>query len=211
LIAATQGRGAWSIAIPDAADLDGDTIQDTNDNCPSVPNPLQEDDDADGVGTACDNCPLDQNAGQVDADSDGFGAACDCDDANGAVNPSVPEDCANGIDDDCNGMPDPWDLACGVDLLRNDALVVVDGGTFGLMRGILRASGPPALDPVADLFRPGITLPLDILDDAPAAAPPPHRGSFVFYELSGDRGVTIFVDLLDADADGARDDVRIRE
>ncbi len=40
--------------VIDTTDTDGDGIGDTFDNCPTVPNPGQEDRDGDGVGDACD-------------------------------------------------------------------------------------------------------------------------------------------------------------
>src|SRR5436190_19205542 len=58
-------------------DLDGDTIEDSADNCPSVPNPGQLDVDGDGIGELCDNCPLIANPAQSDVDSDGVGDECD--------------------------------------------------------------------------------------------------------------------------------------
>lgn len=71
-------------------DGDGDGVPDSSDNCPTVPNPNQEDADGDGVGDACDpdrdgdgvanetdNCPDTANADQADSDFDGVGDACD--------------------------------------------------------------------------------------------------------------------------------------
>jgi cytosine/adenosine deaminase-related metal-dependent hydrolase len=83
-------------------DADGDGIDDQNDNCVNVFNPIrpidgaaQPDDDADGEGDACDatpladdidgdgtfnmvdNCPFEANANQNDGDSDGKGDVCD--------------------------------------------------------------------------------------------------------------------------------------
>ena len=70
-------------------DTDGDGIFDPVDNCPTVPNPLQEDNDMDGHGNACDNCPNDVNINQADADGDGVGDVCDADDDNdGVLDPS---------------------------------------------------------------------------------------------------------------------------
>ncbi len=76
---------------PGPDDVDGDGIEDTVDNCPTVANPGQENTDgAPDGGDACDddddndnwqddydNCPLDANPDQADADGDGIGDACD--------------------------------------------------------------------------------------------------------------------------------------
>jgi hypothetical protein len=57
----------------------------------------------------------------IDMDNDGYGApACmnctysqpDCDDTNANVYPGMPEDCANGIDDDCDEKIDDYDSDC---------------------------------------------------------------------------------------------------
>jgi len=72
-------------------DTDNDGVPDVNDNCPTTPNPGQEDSNNNGVGDACDvidtdgdgigdptdNCPTTPNPGQEDTDGDGIGDACD--------------------------------------------------------------------------------------------------------------------------------------
>jgi hypothetical protein len=58
-------------------DTDGDGVPDHVDNCPTVPNPGQEDEDGDGVGDACDNCPDEPNADQADWNGNGIGDVCD--------------------------------------------------------------------------------------------------------------------------------------
>jgi hypothetical protein len=75
-----------------ASDLDGDTVEDAEDNCPIAYNTSQRDGDSDGVGDACDNCLFVANpraavpdpartydGGQLDDDADGVGNACDAD------------------------------------------------------------------------------------------------------------------------------------
>jgi hypothetical protein len=68
---------------------EGDGWIDSEDNCPNVFNPLQEDGDDNGVGDACedldgdgavnawDNCPSISNSRQRDTDGDGIGDGCD--------------------------------------------------------------------------------------------------------------------------------------
>lgn len=98
---------------PTGADADKDTIPDTTDNCPGVPNSDQADRDTDGIGDVCDECtdtdqdgygdpgitqntcpedtcPDTPNANQTDADNDGIGDACD----------TCPTDPLNDADND---------------------------------------------------------------------------------------------------------------
>ncbi|RME03385.1 MAG: hypothetical protein D6812_05235, partial [Deltaproteobacteria bacterium] len=59
------------------ADRDNDSVPYGEDNCPTVPNPDQEDGDGDGVGDLCDLCPDVSDPEQQDEDGDGHGDACD--------------------------------------------------------------------------------------------------------------------------------------
>jgi hypothetical protein len=85
-------------------DTDGDGVPDSSDNCPTVPNPGQEDGDGDGVGNACDNCPTVSNPTQADSDHDGIGDACD----------NCPSICnSQQLDADYDGVGDVCDPTPG--------------------------------------------------------------------------------------------------
>ena len=58
-------------------DLDGDGIEDVDDNCPSVLNPGQGNEDGDRFGDACDPCPIEANDNPTDPDGDGVADGCD--------------------------------------------------------------------------------------------------------------------------------------
>ena len=88
----------WATAATRSWDEDGDRIVNGYprpprvDNCPTVPNPGQDDANGDGVGDVCaidtdgdtifdfeDNCPAIPNRFQGNTDGDDFGDVCDPD------------------------------------------------------------------------------------------------------------------------------------
>ena len=91
------------VTIEIIADLDGDGVEDADDNCPLDANPTQEDTDQDGVGNACDNCPDVPNPDQSDIDGDFRGDVCDnCPDVDNTHQADSDED---GVGDDCDICP----------------------------------------------------------------------------------------------------------
>lgn len=68
------------------------------------------------VGDMCQSGACTAGSGQKDSDADGaVDKACggtDCNDASGLAKPSLPEDCSDGLDNDCNDLIDDEDPAC---------------------------------------------------------------------------------------------------
>jgi formylglycine-generating enzyme required for sulfatase activity len=101
-------------------DDDGDGVPNSQDNCPTIYNPGQEDADQDGLGDVCDpcphdpsndidgdgvcgdtdNCPTVSNVGQEDADGDGVGDVCD--NCPGVSNPGQEDSDNDGWGDACD-------------------------------------------------------------------------------------------------------------
>ena len=101
-----------------APDSDGDGYvigADCDDTDPSI-HPGAED-ICDGLDQDCDGIDGDPdiscNFFPEDADGDGFETPVDCDDTDPNVNPGVDEDiCADGVDQDCDGVDGDPDVIC---------------------------------------------------------------------------------------------------
>ena len=120
-------------------DRDGDGVADADDNCPSTPNPGQEDSDSDGEGDICDfdldndgvddaddNCPSIANPGQEDLDGDGKGNACDSVDNRDGDGDGVID-----VNDNCRLVSNPGQEDNDSDGIGNACDDSVDGGSSG--------------------------------------------------------------------------------
>lgn len=96
------------LSSPALAGMDGDGVPDAIDNCPTTPNPSQNDSDGDTVGDACDACPGADD--RIDSDGDGNPDPCDyCpgfDDFLDSDGDGVPNGCDVCLGDDATGDSD---------------------------------------------------------------------------------------------------------
>ncbi|MBI2336571.1 MAG: thrombospondin type 3 repeat-containing protein [Deltaproteobacteria bacterium] len=122
-------------------DSDGDGITDSEDNCPTTPNPGQEDGDGDGIGDVCDNCVDVGNPDQLDqnpingigdlcetpiptptatptptpfVDGDGDGVPDDIDNCKEVPNPGQEDGDLDGIGDACDDCPNDPTNTCNI-------------------------------------------------------------------------------------------------
>lgn len=109
-----------------AQDADGDGLDDANDNCPAVFNPIrpmdngvQADFDFDGSGDACDVCPMDANTSLCSPynpnDRDNDGVPNNNDNCSGSYNPTQDDTDLDGIGNACDACPEspnPGGSAC---------------------------------------------------------------------------------------------------
>lgn len=125
---ASENGSNYYAGMSSATDMDGDGIDDEDDNCPAIFNPIrpldngmQADSDSDGIGDSCDVCPLggdDDPATCIEIDlndRDMDGIPNDVDNC-----PAIPNPGQEDMDDDdkgdacdaCPTVPNPGAMAC---------------------------------------------------------------------------------------------------
>ena len=116
------GEATTDGGVQDAcgADLDCDGVDDDHDNCPSVPNPGQENEDGDRFGDACDPCPPIADDNPPDTDGDLVADACD-------PNPTTPGDVIVLFEGFSSPIPPTWDSTGGWSIQSGDAVVDTTG------------------------------------------------------------------------------------
>ena len=90
------------------------------------------DTDLDGLSTCSGDCDdSDASLNQTDTDSDGY-TSCDgdCDDDDVAISPVGIEDCSDGLDNDCNGVPDDGTLGDSLECVVADCSEVIGTGLY---------------------------------------------------------------------------------
>ena len=90
------------------------------------------DTDLDGLSTCSGDCDdSDASLNQTDDDGDGY-TSCegDCDDDLFEVSPVGIEDCSDGLDNDCNGVPDDGTLGASLECVVADCSEVIGTGLY---------------------------------------------------------------------------------
>ena len=111
-------------------DADGDSVRDSQDNCPATPNPDQQNSDGDPEGDACDDCPL-----ETVNDEDGDGICCPADNCCLVPNPSQTDSDQDGFGDACDTNPafivssDPLDER-DYETIQEAVDAVIESGTL---------------------------------------------------------------------------------
>nr|QKW93861.1 metal dependent amidohydrolase [Vitiosangium cumulatum] len=135
--ASVNGSSVYS-GVRRLTDYDGDGVNNAQDNCPIVFNPIrpmdngkQADTDNDGLGDACDPCPLDAGSttctARNPADEDGDGVLMPADNCPGVANPDQADADGDHRGDACDACrtADPDDVLCPVTIY--DLKKPVDG------------------------------------------------------------------------------------
>jgi len=102
----------------------------------------------------------------TDRDGDGFDTSTDCNDFDAASNPGATEICADGIDNDCNGIIDDCNHPPVADAGMDQTLECASpAGTLAFLDGT--GSSDPDMDPLTYLW----TAPGIVFDDASSPTP----------------------------------------
>lgn len=165
----------------DGADMDGDGIDDVDDNCVCTFNPIrpldegmQGDFDGDGVGDACDICPLNADTSVCsppdpdDRDGDGVANAMD----------NCPEDPNDGQED--ADMDDKGDVCDSCPDDANPGSAACPGSIYGMKTGVFSVGESISITGaiVTGVGGNGYFLQVDPADAAYTG--PDNSGTFVF-------------------------------
>ena len=151
---ATAGSTVFT-GVVGGADSDGDGLEDANDNCPMVFNPVrpvdngvQGDADADEAGDACDPCPLDPDTTQCssidpnDRDHDGAPNATDnCPDLANADQADGDMDGKGDLCDACPTQANPGAAGCSTTIYKIKSGMVPVASAARIVNALVTGKG----------------------------------------------------------------------